>query len=239
MKQSIWTFVIALSLGIVNCIKWDAFSTKTAYEWVYDVNKVVSEDALYTFSQYNKTCKAIHVNGIYRHGARNPTSGSIMEINDLHKKLMNYKKAGTFTFLDTWTNPYRLVFEGQLVARGTEELYGLGNWLKSGLKTLLENNKASVRFISSRKSRTGNSGVSFGLGMGLARNITVNDSTTRFYDGCKTYEQQVDGNAKNLIQFTQFNGGAKFMEVSEALKTRLGLNISLTAGKLLYLFIYL
>ena len=133
-------------------------------------------------------------------------------------------------FIDSWQNPYKLEFESELVDLGYIELNALGHRIKTYLKSLLENNAASLNFTSSSKSQTENSGVAFAKGLGLDRSMTTDDNRIRFYDGCKNYKKYIADNANNFIEFVKFNNGDMFLKVSNTLKTIMGLNASLSAG---------
>ena len=65
----------------------DVFGSKTAYNWAVDTQNLVTaddQDMRTTFK--GKTCEAIYVNAIIRHGARYPGDGTTANIPKLQDR---------------------------------------------------------------------------------------------------------------------------------------------------------
>ena len=218
-------------------LKLDVFSTKTLYEWANLASTPAVENSYSSFTHGNGVCNAVHVYVVARHGARYPSDGTMEDMPGLFNKIRDYKDPTKFTGFDNWTSRYEMSKESQLVQEGIDEHVGLGERLATRFLRLFQTHGDRVKFISSYKTRASNSSKYFYQGMA---NITgsnlpvyennVNNTLTRYYDGCYNYENGVEDNDTHLIEFHKYENTSDFISVREAIETRLGLNASLTQG---------
>ena len=97
-------FAVLCLFSACSGMKWNVFSTKTLYKWAVDVDKPVVPNADNVVALNNSLCQAIHVSGVFRHGARFPSDGSMEEIKDLHAKIVEAKSPSVFLGLNMWKN---------------------------------------------------------------------------------------------------------------------------------------
>ncbi|XP_053393574.1 multiple inositol polyphosphate phosphatase 1-like [Mercenaria mercenaria] len=215
--------------------RWDVFASKTLYEWAHDVKTPVFANEYNHVGVGNTLCKAIHVNMVVRHGARNPTLKNMKKIKALHEKIVKSKKPSAFPELDNWSYRYNIEREGELVNKGITEQNELGSRTGARFQHMFDTNGKYVKFVSSRKSRAKDSAKHFhgGLSDYIVNKIPtfdneINNATMRFYDGCYNYENQVEDNITHFKQFHDFSKTPQFINIAKALKNRLGISFSLT-----------
>ncbi|XP_060586938.1 multiple inositol polyphosphate phosphatase 1-like [Ruditapes philippinarum] len=214
--------------------RWDVFSTKTLYEWANDVQMPV-RNKHNELNVDGTLCKAIHVNMVVRHGARNPTLKNMKYIKALHEKIVKAKDPTAFPELDNWKFRYDTDREGELVSKGITEQNDLGARTGARFHHLFDKNGKYVKFVSSRKSRTKDSARHFhgGLSEYMTNKIPsfdneVNNATMRFYDGCYNYEHQVEDNVTQFEQFHKFSKTPQFINIAKSLKSKLKAPFSFT-----------
>lgn len=224
--------------------RWDVFSTKTLYEWAHDVTDVLFANEYNHVGVGTTLCKAIHLNMVVRHGARNPTLKNMKKIKKMYEKIKNSKDPSKFPELANWKYRYDFETEGELVAKGINEQFDLGTRVMARFQHLFETNGKYIKFVSSRKSRAKDSAKYFQEGIhdyikGIPSVQTeINNATMRFYDDCYNYEHQVEDNVTHFKEFHDFSKTPQFLNISKSLKNKLGVTFSVTAG-LKYCYIHL
>ena len=224
-------------LDFSHCVnRWDVFGTKTIYEWAHDVKEPFSNEHNHV-GVGSTLCKAIHVNMVVRHGARNPTLKNMKHIKALHEKIVKSKDPLVFQELNNWTFRYNSDREGELVSKGITEQNDLGARTGVRFSHLFEKNGKYIKFISSRKSRAKDSAKHFHGGLSdfmrnkiPSFNNEINNATMRFYDGCYNYEHQVEDNITQFEQFHKFSKTPQFINIAKSLKSKLKIPFSLTDG---------
>ena len=231
----LWT--VSVSNGITNK---GVFSTKTAYDWVVNTTATIDEDQGMTITYDGKTCNAIHVNMVGRHGYRNPGDDDMEDFTKIRDALVADMDPSSeyFAFLRDWVNRYDPQMEKMLVPRGREEWLGLGRRMAKRFKSLLRNESDAIELMSSDEERSKSSSKAFfaGLTEGLLgssrtdRNPILSDPIIRFYDDCARYDEEVDD--VEYPEVIKFKGSEHIANVKNGIKTRLGLeNVTITYGK--------
>ena len=231
-QQSYFLLTLA-SLCLGNIQKWDLFATKTAYTWANNIEEPATDEH---FEQRvdNKVCRAIHVNMLRRHGARYPSNGKTQEIAELYVKLI--QASNELDLVDI--NSYGKDQASQLAPIGQQEQFGIGRRTGIRFQSLLKNHGEHVVFMSSSRTRAVDSSTQFYLGLnttltGLSPLVNeVNDKLIRFYDGCDNYENQVEENEAQFIEYTMFETTPEFVQVKNKLESKL--NHPFTRGKIRY-----
>lgn len=214
--------------------RWDVFSTKTLYEWAHDVKEPVFSNEYNHVGVGSTLCKAVHVNMVVRHGARNPTLKNMKKIKALHEKIMKSKDPTKFPELSNWKYKYDFEQGGELVSKGITEQNDLGARIGARFSHLFGTNGKYVKFVSSRKSRAKDSAKHFHGGLSdilktiPSLNTEINNETMRFYDGCYNYENQVEDNVTHFRQFHDFSKTPQFINIAKSLKNKLGVTFSLS-----------
>lgn len=219
-----------------NVGKWNVFSTKTAYSWAHDTQEPPIDEGTHK-SVNNKLCKVIQVSNVARHGARYPTISATEDIEDLREHLLKFDNSPLFQDISAWVSSYPREKSGELAPVGEKEQFGLGRRNALKFQTLFQNSGQFVKFVSSSKARALDSSVSFYNGMRtLVPNIRrykneVNNSITRFWDGCENYEEQVDDNDDHFEEFADYEETPEFKTIVKAVTARFGLDSLLSPGK--------
>ena len=221
----------------VHSIQWDAFSTKTLYEWSHDVQIPFSDNSEMLTTHNDDLCEAVHVSAIFRHGARNPSLKNIIAMDKLQEKLVDNKTPEIANFIDTWKNSYDRNKEKELVEKGIKEQFELGRRFARKFFTLIDSGREEdLEFISSSKSRAKDSskyfygGLSYTFSKLEKHDNEIEDSLLRFYDDCNNYEQFVENNRTNFKEFDDFHKTEEYIDVVKSLRRNLALNISLEPG---------
>lgn len=234
-------FTTCISFLLINTCagnvgKWNVFSTKTAYPWAANTQEPSVDEGTHV-PVNSKLCKAIHVSMVVRHGARYPSDSATEEIADLQRHLLHYENGPKFKEVSNWVSPYREELASDLAPMGEKEQSDIGRRIAKKYQTLFTNSGQYVKFVSSSKERALDSSLSFYNGMkGVLTSIwryknQVNNSITRFYDGCENYERQVEDNDTHFAEFIKFDETKEFLSIMRSLKTKLGLDSLLDPGK--------
>ena len=242
-------FALTLFLCGINCItEWDVFSTKTAYDWAVPTANIVSGENQDMNITYNgRTCMAIYVNGLLRHGSRYPGADDMEAMTELQEKINATKPTNSYDFISTWVNTYPPADEDQLVETGRKEMEHIGHRFAHRFSSLFNNALDKVKFVTSRKDRTQDSAQKFYEGMlnffsQAVSNVgsTVNDSLTRFYEDCNYTEFAIEDNVTFFKEFYGFMNSTTFTNMKTELETRVGLqNNPLDTGIYTLIFLYL
>ncbi|XP_053393575.1 multiple inositol polyphosphate phosphatase 1-like [Mercenaria mercenaria] len=231
------SFVVLLisHFWLISCIygitRWDVFSTKTNYKWSH-FSSATTDDG-FMFSTGSKTCNAIHVSMVSRHGARWPSDGDMEDIKELHRNIIESKPSTVYPELDSWIPRYNESDEKQLTTEGKKEQEDLGARLGIRFKTLFNNNGKNVKFVSSSKSRTKDSNEYFhkGLSAGVQSVIEytneVNDGIVRPYDDCDNYEETVESD-ENMKEFNKFSKSSVLVNIIDSVKEKLGISFDVS-----------
>ncbi|XP_045212929.2 multiple inositol polyphosphate phosphatase 1-like [Mercenaria mercenaria] len=221
------------------------FGTKTAYFWTYPESEHV-KNKLMKITMDGRTCNAVHVNLVSRHGARYTSVRDMRSFTALQQKLKHNFTNQTYDFINNWVNRYPEEKETLISALGEREMAYLGTHFGTELHDLLngtvstDGTPTSVQFAATRKTRTQESAKYFFRGLTdvlLGQNLTsvkpsIRDNILRFFDNCKRYEQET----ADLSEQAKFESGPIFQKVVTDITERLGTNVSLTVGdvKMIY-----
>ncbi|XP_060078302.1 multiple inositol polyphosphate phosphatase 1-like [Ylistrum balloti] len=207
------TTVCSLARTSNNFFGRELFGVKTPYLWSRQ-NMDMSD---LTSAQYNgQTCRAVYVDGLYRHGARYPLLESINRMNELRTLLST--GGGINQFVLDWVNAFTDDKQAQLSALGQQEMTVLGERLSSRYQSLLNGQNDKIMFYSSKKDRTRDSVTYFqkGLGDKLGTNIsipvTLDNLMLRFYDTCKLYQNLMNKD-ETFEEYDKFLHGPEMTKV--------------------------
>ena len=245
--QGIKIFSFFLLFSIVTC-NLDVFGSKTAYDWAVDTGNLVTvdnQDMTETFE--GKSCEAIYVNGVIRHGSRYPGDDDMEDMTKLQEKIIENKAANSYDFISAWNNTYPPDKEKELVETGRKEMKDIGQRFARRFATLFRNylNSSKIQFVTSRKHRTIESAekfveglTEFLIGQKVQVNSTVNDTLVRFYEDCDYLDEAVEDSPTVFKEFNDFMKTVTFTEMKANLETRLGFqNASLETGLLTLHFV--
>ncbi|XP_060583904.1 multiple inositol polyphosphate phosphatase 1-like [Ruditapes philippinarum] len=251
------TVCVVVSIGLIKLSLGDVFSytnmgygnnqygIKTAYFWTHP-GKGLVKNRLMQITIGGRTCNAVHVNVVARHGARYTGLKDMRSFTFLQRKLKNNFSNQNYNFINDWVNNYPEEKAEQLTALGRREMAYLGKYFGTELFDLLkgtlgvDGTPKFLNFTATHKVRTQNS-VKF-LYSGLADilvgqnstniNPKIRDDILRFYDNCKKYEHDIADRSEIL----KFENGPKFQKMLGDITKRLGANVSLSIGdaKVLY-----
>ena len=242
--SAVFMFVVSLAVGIVT--NWDAFGTKTAYDWSVDSTNIVTRDNQdMVINHDGKTCRAIYVNGFIRHGSRYPGKDDMEAMTKLQERINASKPAGRYDFISTWENTYPPEEEDKLVETGRQEQRDIGGRFAKRFSQLFSNNVEKIKLTTSRMDRAIESADRFYEGLtefltGQRKTdvtSTVNDTLARYYEDCDYIENAIEDNVEFFKEFHQFTFTTALTEMKTALETRLGLqqrNETLNMGEFKY-----
>ncbi|KAL4240702.1 PHOsphatase [Mactra antiquata] len=220
------------------------FSTKTSYFWTYPKQEPVT-DSLSSAYLHGRSCAAVHVNILSRHGARYVSIDDMRAFSELKDKLAGKFTNQSFDFINTWVNNYPEKEAELITSLGEEEMSYIGNTFGQELLSFLRkaygaDGLNAFQFSATRKLRTKESAHWFY--QGLMKNLNgqnfpsmtpdVRDDILRFYDHCTKYELQTS----NITELLKFENGTEFQKMINDIKARLGTNVELTAAdvKMMY-----
>ena len=227
------SFCIFFSIFILFSVgmRKDIFSTKTSYHWVIDPDKNVHENEQMHTEFDGKSCVAVRVETMLRHGARQPGYKDIRKMTELHQKLKLTVTNKNFPFLNDWENHFPEHEEKNLVDIGEEEQFGIGLRFGKRLNKLFGNDISRVRFISSSKDRAKES--AHALYEGLTEAVLheaqdgllpeIRDDLLRFHTSCGKFIDTVENNRTYLKEYIKFKMGSFIQQVSEGVAERLGM----------------
>ncbi|XP_006880374.1 PREDICTED: multiple inositol polyphosphate phosphatase 1 isoform X2 [Elephantulus edwardii] len=215
------------------------FGTKTRYE---DVNPGLLPDPEAPQRDpelLEGTCTPVQLVAVIRHGTRYPTAKQIRKLRHLHELLQARRpgdeKAGGAGGQDVgaalanrplW---YADWMDGQLVEKGKQDMRQLAQRLAALFPSLFDReNFGRMQLITSSKHRCVDSGVAFLQGLwqhyypGLpppdvsdmeCGHPRINDKLMRFFDHCKKFLTEVEGNATALYHVEAFKTGPEMQGI--------------------------
>ncbi|XP_030058941.1 multiple inositol polyphosphate phosphatase 1 [Microcaecilia unicolor] len=224
------------------------FGTKTRYE---DVNPYLLEDPLRVNRDQellSDSCTPLQMIAVIRHGTRYPTKKQIKKLKEIHSVIKEKAKGNTelVTDLKTWEMWYTDLMDGQLVAKGEEDMKNLAVRLASMYPSLYTQEKfknGQLKFITSSKHRCVNSTTAFIDGLvqnyfghqksqvdGLTdmdcAQYVINDELMRFFDHCPRFMTYIEENDTAMHQVDAFKEGPEMMRVLEKIASALHVPVS-------------
>ncbi|XP_008313191.1 multiple inositol polyphosphate phosphatase 1b [Cynoglossus semilaevis] len=210
------------------------FGTKTRYE---DVNPhllrdVYSVDPSVLKPPLNERCSPVHLTAVIRHGTRFPTAKNIRRIqklSDLVRAEASRGSPGSWRRWDMW---YKEDMDGQLVAKGWDDLRQLARRLAVLFPDLLSQENVRERrvsFLTSSKHRCVSSVQAFQEGLqrpedgDVQFSHQVDDELLRFFERCSSYVEGVEKNRTALQEVEKFKHGEEMEAVRRRVAEKLGL----------------
>lgn len=248
MLGSVCVLVLLAHCCHGNVGKWDVFNIKTPYIWAHhDVSSDLLAEEGRSVVVDNETCMAVHVNMVVRHGAKSPSTYKLRKITNLYERLLPFKDGPKYHEISNWANPFTKETASMLVPMGHREQRNLGDRTAKRFHHLFTHHGQNVKFVSSSKTRAIDSSRYFYEGikksfdsMKFHKN-DINNRVLRFYDRCrrrKDFRKDLGTNPW-YYEILEFEKRPEFVKIQDSLKTRLGLNFSLSAGKGLVLLVSL
>ncbi|VDP94060.1 unnamed protein product [Echinostoma caproni] len=138
---------------------WTQFSTKTAYR---HCSLESYRNQLYMRPiQSLASCNLVHVNALFRHGTRSPSSKDVKKYATLFERLLNSPSAKLPRGFRSQPIPFENHTDKGLLARGFEEHYKLGRLFRSRMDKHFKVDLSEVQFFTSSIQRAIDSGRSF------------------------------------------------------------------------------
>lgn len=202
-----------------------SYSTKTPYFWVNDEKETIALDSETWFEIGERTCQIIHLNAVFRHGARFPSLKWIKRMTTLHKKLVENGVDEQYPFLKTWKNPFPEKSDKIIAELGEQEQEMLGERFAHRFNLLFDEDMDSIRIVSSSKQRSYASSISFYTGLSQTvlgeadktMEPTVNDIEMRFHDNCVHFAESVDKNKTATNEYSKFKYGPEVDAIAKKL----------------------
>eukprot|EP00124_Ichthyophonus_hoferi_P002271 Ihof_evm6s148 gene=Ihof_evmTU6s148 len=225
-----------------NCFAYNKWmSTKTPY-WA-------QEDSS-DWTPVPETCNPILLEGVFRHGARNPGGSDIKKMKNL-RKLLKDNKHLVEKSANPWAADWEVIYEKSeahlLIPEGAKELYDIAQRYRAAFPDLFKEsfNAIKYNFSSTQISRALQSGSAFTYGL-FERKETVGinlsyqpvsiwsasldvDYLLRFFDTCPNYVNSimtiVEGKEvkKPLTEQIKFKNGPLMTELRKEVSKKLGL----------------
>eukprot|EP01134_Creolimax_fragrantissima_P000635 CFRG0635T1 len=253
MVKSISTKLVCILLGVSWCVETDATNPSPLPEDVFHPERHFSTKTGYWSQQHPSTwtappgyCKPVLLEGMVRHGARNPGRGDIKKLNRLTNIVQEYAdelSASGHEWMTKWATRYPIGSEHILISRGEEEQYNLAKRLKEYLPELFSEKYSPnvYNFQSTQVSRTAQSAAAFVYGwfegqgtLGEANFQPVSvwsdslysDNRLRFYDNCPKYlylhgKTTKDSNVINHLK--EIEKGPVIAAIAKELSTKMGI----------------
>lgn len=206
--------------------QWDSFSLVTPYDWAYE-SQEPSDNERYELDIDGRTCKAVHVTVLARHGARYPLEDATKQIESLRERLLSLPTGPLYHDVKNWTLEYTPDNAGKLVSEGAKEQYALGQRIGKRFRSLFENKRNYLKFMSSTEQRNTKSSERFysGLnntvsGIGPFSN-EVNAAVLKYHVDCANYEDKMD-----LSEYKQYESTPEFSDIEVKLEKSLGIELS-------------
>lgn len=216
------------------------FSTKSPYWPQQDFND---------WQAAPPSCEPVLLEGLVRHGARNPGGGDIKAMKALEELLRTHRDRivqGHAGWALEWQSAYQPSEQHLLVEAGERELYGVAQRMKRALPMLLSQPYSHTRygFQATQTSRTAQSAAAFTYGLfegtgalgtcryqpvGVLSDSLSRDFNLRFFDACPRYLDLLSkghgAEDLTLREFQQiFRQTDLFMELRQNLTEALGLD---------------
>ena len=220
-------------------------SVKTSYFWTHP-KKTIHTDNLSIITHNGRTCKAIQLNVIARHGARYVYSYEMDHFTDLQDKIKNSHRNSNFSFISNWVNDYPRTKAGSMVDLGIKEMEYLGMKYTKSLQSLFSGRQTAIKLRSSHITRTITSAKAFLSGMTnelphvspIQATPQVDDNVTLFYEDCTNYNSKVARNKTFMHEMYDFQKSATFQKMISGIVKRLGMNQTLSVGGFYYICYY-
>ena len=217
------------------------FSSVTPYFWARNANESIAVDSGMTINHLGKTCRAIYVDALLRHGTRFPDGYYIDGMNKLLAKLRKPSVIQRHSFIKTYVNPYSASMDGQLSNVGKTEEYTLGKRFLARFHSLLAPKADFIKYYATSVKRTQDSAKYFWEGVtgqimsGDTSRIpdpVVDDKMLRFWDTCKKYSDSVVNNRTSRQEYYKFKAGPEITGVVQRVSVRLtNGDVNLSTGK--------
>ena len=204
------------------------YGTNTIYDWSFSYNDLAQRNQESWVAP--SKCTPLQVNLATRHGARNPTTDNIVSAQNLMNRIAGKIQAPEYQNLNSWTVPFDVSTQHELVDKGRDEMEKMGDRFGKRFRSLFSNpSSTDLRFLSSDKSWTTGSAISFKQGMGaalgtsLSQSIETRNDLLRFYTTCPKYTETVVDNDEWKTKRQQFENGEIVTNLRKLITTRLNL----------------
>ena len=226
-RIGIFLTLIAISAG-VNINPPKPYGTATTYDFSFSYTDLEQRNQE-TWAAPSK-CTPLQVNLATRHGSRNPTMTNIVSAQNLMNRIAGKIQTSQYQNLNSWTVPFEIANQHELVAKGREEMKRMGFRFGKRFQSLFSNpSTADLQFLSSNKSWTTGSAASFkegiaqALGTSQSQSIQTRNDLLRYYTTCPKYTQTVVENEAWKSKRQEFENGEEVTNLRKTMATRLNL----------------
>ncbi|XP_021378415.1 multiple inositol polyphosphate phosphatase 1-like, partial [Mizuhopecten yessoensis] len=230
-------FLLMICVSLISSIPGEStfygqpiFATKTPYFWERNANEAIAVNSGMNITHNGKTCTAIYVDALLRHGARYPSSDVSASMLSLVPKLRSSHLASQSSFINTWSNQFPMDLNAQLTSRGKREQYTLGKRFLSRFQSLLQPASDCIRYYATYKKRTQDSSKYFEQGvtgrkmtddLSNSTQPTIDNIMLRFFANCDEYSTSVLNNDSAIEEYFKFHGTPEFMAMKQAVSDRI------------------
>eukprot|EP00123_Amoebidium_parasiticum_P005923 comp16997_c1_seq1/m.15668 comp16997_c1_seq1/g.15668 ORF comp16997_c1_seq1/g.15668 comp16997_c1_seq1/m.15668 type:complete len:246 (-) comp16997_c1_seq1:133-870(-) len=192
-------------------------------------------------------CSAVHLQGLVRHGARNPGKGDIKLMGLVQKLIEDHAadiEASTNQWALKWTRRYKNEEAHLLTKIGQNEHFSLAKRLKAAFPDILGIPYSPLihKFTSTQVNRAGMSAGSFAYGLyegeggvgeckyqpvDITTDTIATDHRLRFYTSCPKYASFHEDKT-SITEMYQFQGGPLMSALRENVTAALGLSRPVT-----------
>ncbi len=231
------------------------FSTKSAYRFVENLNMSIERP---------EGCHAVHLNMVFRHGTRYPSTNDVKRINAMLSKVQETMNKNEEVKLQVERKlglqlefPFDASTDKLLTKVGDEELYKLGQRFQNRFPELFQKSFSvnELKFTSTCKERSSRSAHAFQIGFleghGTLGKCKIqpapiqimpceNDEILRYFDLCEKYQKHVENNDASSKEMNKFLEGLEVTNVVRKVKKRLKLekDHTLTSNHILSMYLY-
>lgn len=191
-----------------------------------------------------ETCKPIHINMVFRHGTRYPSTKDIWGMVKLSEDINQFYNKDTPVKYRELTLPWtsRFLYGDKMLSRtGGEEMYNISKRLLERFPILFSHRYFGEKyyFVSTATPRSSQSASAFAFGLFEGKGylgplnfqpismVTTNltDPVLRFFDTCPEYEQKITRNKEvSLAEFYKFQNGLEMEQVKKRIVARLNIS---------------
>lgn len=225
-------------------VKWYGTKTEYNYSFVHECDSVdgdtISLERCAAQIVNLPRCRIKHVSGLLRHGSRYPSKNSVINMLEFWKQIeLGLKDKDSVSLKTNFTEAH----DSTLAENGKNEHYGIGRRVAKLFADLLKTASLDeVDFLSTRKSRTTDSGRAFQRGVDdylktsfSVDDVEVRDDLLRYYDACRQFSTRLKSEVAKA-ELVNFKKHPDFVSLAAKLQNALSLSTPLVIDAGRYIF---
>ncbi|CAL8077907.1 unnamed protein product [Calicophoron daubneyi] len=180
-------------------------------------------------------CHAVFVEALFRHGTRAPATKHVTAIKELKKRITDCEGSELPTNFRFHPISFEDADSKQLLPRGLQELYQLGQSFRKRFKKHFKFTRSNSQFYSSSSERARFSARSFYNGLFSLPELSnkskadwkegepihTKDALLRFFDFCDRYNDQMERNKSIVLkEYKKFQRGPEIRRVIEEIVSK-------------------